>query len=537
MTIDRSRRRLLVSATALAGVSFLPSWARADIVAPLPADGETFDFETLVAHARSLSQQPYQAPDERYGELLNEIGYEAFMGIHARKEAALWADAETPVTVEFFHLDQNARKPVAIHVVESGRSRRIAYDGNLFRYDDPALAERLPADLGFSGFRMLGRGEPAREWLAFKGASYFRSPGALDQYGLSARGVAIDTGYDSDEAFPDFSQYWLIKPEPNASTLTICALLEGEHITGAYRIVLSRPDDVILDIETRLFQRRDVQRLGIAPLTSMFWFSETNARRGVDWRPEIHDSDGLAMTTGNDERLWRALVNPPRTQYSAFQDNNPKGFGLLQRDRVFDHYQDPDVAFENRPSLWVEPLHDWGRGHVGLLELPTDEEVYDNINVFWVPAGKAAAGDAWQFDYRLHWGADQPNPTALARVMSTRTGRAGAPGTYEDQSVLARKFVIDFAGATLDEFNEDNPPEPSVQASHGQIDNPYVQHVEQTGRWRVFFDWKGALPPNDTPVDLQATLRRGDRRISETWLYAYYPEALPRQLHAEAATD
>jgi glucans biosynthesis protein len=533
MTIDLGRRRLLVSTTALAGVSFLPAWATTGSVPALPRDGEAFDFEALVAHARALSHQPYHAPDERYAELLDEIGYEAFMGIHTRKEVALWADAATPVTVEFFHLDQNARAPVAIHVVESGRSRRIQYNGDLFRYDDPALAKRLPADLGFSGFRMLGRGDPAREWLAFKGASYFRSPGGLDQYGLSARGVAIDTGYGADEAFPNFTQYWLIKPEPDAATITICALLEGQHVTGAYRIKLSRPNDIILDIETRLFQRNDVQRLGIAPLTSMFWFSETNARRGVDWRPEIHDSDGLAMTTGQDQRLWRALVNPPRTQYSAFQDKNPKGFGLLQRDRVFDHYQDPEVGFENRPSLWVEPRGNWGSGHVGLLELPTDEEVYDNINVFWVPAGKTASGNEWQFDYRLHWGADQPDPPQLARVMATRTGRAGAPGTYEDQSVLARKFVIDFAGHALDSLDKDDAPEPQVHASHGKIDNPYVRYVEKTGRWRVFFDWKGELPPNDTPVELQAALRHGARQITETWLYAYYPEALPRQLYAD----
>ncbi|MES1949972.1 glucan biosynthesis protein D [Salinisphaera sp. S4-8] len=533
MTTDLGRRRLLVSTTALAGVYLLPTWAAAATDIPaLPADGEAFDFDRVIAHARALAQRPYTAPEQRYDKLLDEIGYEAFMGIHTRKQAALWAASDTPVTVEFFHLDQNARSPVAIHVVENGRTRRIPYDSALFRYDDPKLAERLPADLGFSGLRVLGRTEPAHEWLAFKGASYFRSPGGLDQYGLSARGVAVDTGYGSDEAFPNFTQYWLIKPAADATRMTLCALLEGEHVTGAYRITLSRPNDIVLDIESRLFQRRAIRRLGIAPLTSMFWFSETNARRGVDWRPEIHDSDGLAMTTGQGERLWRALVNPPRTQYSVFEDKNPKGFGLLQRDRVFDHYQDPDVGFENRPSLWVEPRGDWGSGHVGLLELPTDEEVYDNINVFWVPSEKATAARAWRFDYRLYWGADQPDPPALARVMATRTGRAGAPGTYQDQSVLARKFVIDFAGKPLDGLDADNAPEPRVHASHGQIDNPYVQHVEQSGRWRVFFDWKGELPPDDTPVELQAALYHGARQVTETWLYAYYPEALPRQLYS-----
>lgn len=531
MTTDLSRRRLLVSTTALAGISALGSWSRL-AHAKLPDDGEAFSFDALVAHARAISEQPFEPPADRYETLLDDLGYEVFQGIHARREAALWADRDTPVTVEFFHLDQNAREPVGIHVIEHGRVRSIAYAPDLFRYDDPKLAERLPNDLGFSGFRLVNRDDPPLEWLAFKGASYFRSSGRLNQYGLSARGVSVDTGYGEQESFPRFSNYWLVKPAPDDATLTIYALLEGKHVTGAYRMRVSRPGDLIMDIETRLFQRDTVRRLGIAPLTSMFWFSETNARRGVDWRPEIHDSDGLAMTTGRGERLWRALSNPPRVQYSAFADANPRGFGLLQRDRAFDHYQDPDVGFENRPSLWVEPHGDWGAGHVGLLELPTDAEVYDNINAFWVPDTRAVAGHEWRFAYRLFWGAEQPVPPELARVVATRTGRAGEPGTYQDQSVLARKFVIDFAGGPLGALADDAGPEPQVNASHGRVHNPYVQHIEDSGRWRVFFDWKGELPPDDTPVELRAHMQHDGKALTETWMYAYYPQALPRRLRA-----
>lgn len=532
MTMDHGRRRLLVSTSALAGVFACRPFA-ALARAELPGHGQPFSFDALTAHARHLASQPYRPPPPRYEKLLDDLGYETFMGIHAREDKALWADEDVPVTVEFFHLDQNAREPVAIHVVESGRARAIPYAADLFRYDDPELAERLPEDLGFSGFRLVNRDNEPLEWLAFKGASYFRSPGGLNQYGLSARGVAIDTGYGGQESFPRFSNYWLVKPAAGDQTLTIYALLEGDHVTGAYRMRVSRPGDLIMDVDAQLFQRDDVRRLGIAPLTSMFWFSETNARRGVDWRPEIHDSDGLAMTTGSGERLWRALSNPPRVQYSAFGDDNPRGFGLLQRDRAFDHYQDPMVGFEKRPSLWVEPRGDWGAGHVGLLELPTDEEVYDNINVFWVPRTPASAGHEWHFDYRLYWSAEPPDPPSLARVVSTRTGRAGQPGTYQDQSVLARKFVIDFAGAPLIALADQAAPEPNVSASHGRIDNPYVQHVKSSGRWRVFFDWKGELPPDDTPVELSATMSHDGQIITETWLYAYYPQALPRRLTAD----
>lgn len=532
MKMDRGRRRLLVSTTALAGAYAL-SPLKALAHAELPGNGQPFSFNALVAHARSLANQPYNPPAPRYEKLLDDLGYETFMGIHARRDKALWANEDTPVTVEFFHLDQNAREPVSIHVVEDARTRTISYAPDLFRYDDPEVAKRLPDDLGFAGFRLVSRNPDPLEWLAYKGASYFRSPGALNQYGLSARGVSVDTGYGGQESFPRFSHYWLVKPAPEDQTLTIYALLEGEHVTGAYRMRVSRPGDLIMDIQARLFQRDDVRRLGVAPLTSMFWFSETNARRGVDWRPEVHDSDGLAMTTGRGERLWRALSNPPRVQYSAFSDHNPRGFGLLQRDRAFDHYQDPMVGFEKRPSLWVEPRGDWGDGHVGLLELPTDEEVYDNINVFWVPATPATAGHEWRFDYRLYWSGEEPYPPELARVVSTRTGRAGEPGTYQDQSVLARKFVIDFAGATLDGLGDDAEPKPNVSASHGRIDNPYVQRIEDTGRWRVIFDWKGKLPPDNTPVELHATMSHDDRVITETWLYAYYPQALPRRLPSD----
>jgi len=118
-------------------------------------------------------------------------------------------------------------------------------------------------------------------------------------------------------------------------------------------------------------------------------------------------------------------------------------------------------------------------------------------------------------------------------VVSTRTGRAGQPGTYQDQSVLARKFVIDFAGAPLTALTDQAEPEPNISASHGRIDNPYVQHVKNSGRWRVFFDWKGELPPDDTPVELSATMSHDGQIITETWLYAYYPQALPRRLTAD----
>lgn len=536
MSIDQRRRRLLLSATAAAGASTLGIW-------PLPAlaatgDGNAaspqpaFGFDHLIERARRLAALPYTPPRPRYDALLDELGYEVFRDIHTRKDRALWCDdGELPFVVEFFHLDNNARQPVDIHVINhDGTTRCINYDPDLFEYADPALARRLPADLGFAGLRIRDRSTD-RERLAFKGASYFRSSGTLDQYGLSARGAAVDTGYDDKETFPRFSAFWLFKPRPGDDSLTICALLEGERLTGAYRMQCRLTDNVIMDIQTRLFQRAPIRRLGIAPLTSMFWFSETNSRRGPDWRPEIHDSDGLAVATGTGERIWRALDNPVHSHYSAFGDQNPRGFGLLQRDRHFDHYQDARVRFERRPGLWVEPADDWGQGHVGLLELPTDEEVYDNINVFWVPGDNGKPGQSRRFDYRLHWTAEEPDPPEVARVVATRTGRAGEPGTYESQDRLSRKFVIDFEGGALAGLDPGSDPDHKVQvhatASHGEIVNPYPKQIEGTPSWRAFFDWHGSSPPDNQPVELRCQLRRGDQVLTETWLFAYFPQPLP----------
>ncbi|MES1926406.1 glucan biosynthesis protein [Salinisphaera sp. T31B1] len=527
MTIDRGRRRLLVSTTALAGVSAFASWPPLACAARLTDASEAFDFDQIIDRARKAATRPYDKPEPRHTKLLDELGYDAFMGIHSRTSQALWAGEKQPFAVEFFHLDQNARDAVNIHVVANGRSRRVRYQPSLFRYDDPGVKERLPEDLGFAGFRLIDQRSDGLEWLAFKGASYFRSPGSLNQYGLSARGIAIDTGYGDGEQFPRFSDYWLVKPEAGDESITLYALLTGENITGAYRMVCSRPGEVIMDIQAHLFQRTPVRRLGVAPLTSMFWFSETNARVGTDWRPEVHDSDGLAIHTGKGQRIWRALANPPRTHYSAFSDQGPRGFGLIQRDRMFDHYQDPDVGFERRPSLWVEPNGDWGKGHIGLLELPTNEEIYDNVNAFWVPNGSESAGTAWQFDYRLLWTDRAPFPAGMARAVATRTGRAGEPGTYDQQAPTARKFVVEFDGGALGRLQAEAKPSIHVEASHGRIVNPYLSKITDSTRWHAFFDWTGSAPADDQPVELRCYIAHDGTTLTETWTYAYFPEPLP----------
>ena len=270
----------------------------------------------------------------------------------------------------------------------------------------------------------------------------------MRQYGLSARGIALDVAVaDHPEEFPDFTQFYIVSA-PDDDTMTLYALLEGPSIVGAYRFLMMRGRGVTMDIEASLFVRAQVSRFGIAPLTTMYWYSETKKPEAIDWRPEVHDSDGLAMWTGAGERLWRPLNNPPRIIVSAFSDHDPRGFGLMQRDRVFDHYLD-GVYYDRRPSLWVEPVpgptgQGWGKGSIQLCEIPTDDEIHDNVVAMWVPAEPVPAGAELNLNYRLYWLANAPFPTDLAITVATRLGRGGQPGQPRPKGV--RKFMVEFLG-------------------------------------------------------------------------------------------
>jgi glucans biosynthesis protein len=276
-----------------------------------------------------------------------------------------------------------------------------------------------------------------------------------------------------------------------------------------------------MEIDNQLHLRRDVARFGITPLTSMFWFSETIKPTAADWRPEIHDSDGLALWTGTGERIWRPLNNPPHIAVSAFSDDNPRGFGLVQRDRNFDHYQD-GVFYERRPTLWVEPLGPWGKGSVQLIEIPTDDEIHDNIGAMWVPAEPAQAGSVHDFRYRLTWAANEPHPGALARCTATRLGNGGQPGTVRPKGV--RKFMIEFLGGPLGDLPPGVLPEPVLTASRGTFSYIRTEAVpdDVPGHWRAQFDLTAT---GSEPVELRCYLRHGDSVLSETWLYQYHPTA------------
>ena len=343
-----------------------------------------------------------------------------------------------------------------------------------------------------------------------------RSAGALDQYGLSARGLAVDTGLGHAEEFPRFSHFWLERGPGDA--LTIYALLDSPSVAGAWRFINRHtPAGIIQDVSFVATLRKDVERLGIAPLTSMFWYGEGSRDKAIDWRPEIHDSDGLAMLTGTGERIWRPLDNPAQPITNSFGDKDPKGFGLLQRDRNCDHYQDDGVFYEKRPSLWVEPLGPWGPGAVTLFELPTRGETDDNIVAFWTPAAPAKAGARYELQYRLHWAADDPTPMRVARAVDCWRGVAGRPGTEPIPD--ATRLVVDFTGPTLAGLDRSSGIEPIVSLSFGKpISSVAYPVVGATDRWRMIVD---VGHKRGETTDLRAYLRRGGAALTETLLYQF----------------
>lgn len=529
-----SRRRLLLGAAATAVLTRLPGRAALGAPAPGPRLGPArdFSFDALSREAEASAAHPYAPQPALRGDILTQIDYEALGKIHFDPDCAVFRDGPGDYPLTFFHPGRFSPTVVRMFVLSGAappgqQAREIGYDAQCFQMpsDSPA---RLLRNGGYAGFRVQESRTADQhvldwrnnDWAAFLGASYFRAIGELYQYGISARGVAVNVALpDRPEEFPDFTRFYFEPPAPGAHEITVYAFLDGPSIAGAYRFVLHREKSVTMEIEARLFVRRDIARLGIAPASSMFWFSETRKPGDIDWRPEVHDSDGLALFTGSGEHIWRPLNAPPHISASAFADHNPRGFGLLQRDRAFDHYLD-GVHYERRPSLWVEPLEDWGAGAVQLIEIPTDDEVEDNIVAMWVPQRAAVAGSRLSVRYRLYWSADEPYPTSLARCIATRRGRGGQPGRPRPTGV--EKFMVEFLGGPLTQLAYGVKPTAVLSAPSGTFSYVFTEAVPDgiPGHWRAQFDF---TPAGKEVVDLRLFLRLGAQTLSETWLYQYYP--------------
>ncbi len=489
---------------------------------------EDFSYAWLKRHAREIAAKPYQAPPRPDPAIVKQIDYDAHGKLKFKKDHALYHDSAYPIS--FQHVGKFFPKTVRMHSLADGKAREVLYDPDYFTIGDDHVAAGLGQQpSAFAGFwvhepKRKGPLEKVEPWATFLGGSYFRGIGELGQVGMSARGIALDPGAAGPEEFPDFVAYWFEPPASEDKPVTVYALMDGPSVAGAYRFQLRRTEGVVMDIDADVHPRKTVTRLGLAPLTSMYWFSETRKPTMIDWRPEVHDSDGLCMWTGDGERIWRPLNNPKSISISSFTDENPRGFGLSQRDRNFDHYQD-GVRYQLRPTAWVEPKGAWGKGAIQLVEIPTDDEIHDNICAMWLPDQPHGAGSHIQLAYRLHWLADEPGFPAdrLARCVATRLGRGGQPGLPRPEGV--RKFMVEFKGGPLRDLPRGVLPEPVLTTSRGEFSYIYTEAVpnDVPGHWRAQFDLtvEGA-----EPVELRCYLKDGERILSETWLYQYHPRGV-----------
>jgi glucans biosynthesis protein len=502
-----SRRDLMSWSLGLAALGLAPAWAQGtEPVGMTLGDPAPFDPAMVVARARALAATAYAPPPPVSQDWL-DLSYDQFRGIWFDTRHTLFRGSPGAVQAEFFVAGLFFEHKIGLNAVEGGQSRPIEFQLGSFDTTDQFPA--LPADgTGFAGFRLLGELEaPGRfqEYAVFQGASYFRAIGKGLAYGLSARGLALNTAGKGPEEFPVFRDFWIEAAEPGAPTVTVHALMDSPSVAGAYTFRIAKGATTVMEVASRLFPRVDLATAGIAPGTSMFLFSDINRTRFDDFREAVHDSDGLLMLNGAGEVLWRPLTNPRAVEVSAFGDTSPRGFGLMQRARAPGDYNDLVAHYERRPSLWVEPLGDWGPGAVMLVEIPTDKEVNDNIVAFWRPAAPLVAGQEHAFDYRLHWCATAPVEGVVAPVIHTRTGAR----VFED----GRIFTVDYAAHPA--LGTDPARiEPRVTTSAGDITSPLVQVNPATGGMRLDFTLKG----EPALAELRAELWRGGRPVAEVWL-------------------
>ncbi|GHC33759.1 glucan biosynthesis protein [Aidingimonas halophila] len=493
----------------------------------IPAAAVNADpFEQVITRAKTLADAPYDDRRDALPPALREIGYDTYRDIRFRADQALWKD-NGHFSVQLFHSGFIFDQPVTIHQIENGETRTLEFSRSLFDYDGNAAS--LPdSDLdgaGFAGFRLhypLNRADYQDEFLVFLGASYFRMIGRDQGYGLSARGLAIDTASSEGEEFPAFREFWLVEPDENAHRMTIVALLDSPSLTGAYRFEVIPGKDVVLDVEAQLFARDTIDKLGIAPLTSMYAHGDTTPRNADDFRPRVHDSNGLLMNTSRDEWIWRPLINPRELRISHFQDAAPSGFGLVQRPRDFEDYLDLESHYERRPSHWVEPLEgDWGQGHVELVEIPSDSETNDNIVAYWVPDRPLEAGQSRRFHYRLSTFDDRLPQQNLAQAIRTRQGWGAVPGQDDPPPRSVRQFTIDFRGGELSSLDASHPVEARLETSSGEISNLQVQRLPDGETWRAGFR---LTPERGEAADMRWSLTYHGEPMTETWNHVWYPD-------------
>ena len=496
----------------LASVAAAPVWAQDDEEPGLQlGEASPFSAEDVRRMAAEMAAKPY-APHPLIPEEWRNLTYDQYRKIWFDSRNGLWEGSDVPQRIDVFPPGLYFPRAVKTYAVKDGEARPFTFDMGVFDKTDKFPDVPIDDTLGYSGLRLraeLREDDVYEEYAVFQGASYFRGIGTGQYYGLSARGLAIRTGDPAGEEFPDFTHFWIEEPAPGAKTVVMHCLLDSPSCTGAYRFEITHGPTLVMQVEAEVFAREDMPHVGIAPLTSMYLFDDMDRQRFNDFRPAVHDSDGLLIWNGAGEVIWRPLANPTTLQLSAFGDTNPRGFGLMQRKRNFSDFNDLESLYHRRPGLWVTPGEDWGRGVVYLVEIPADREIYDNIVAYWRPSDGIAKGQSEKLSYRLDWGIEpEPHEDMPLRVLNTAAGGRPEGG---------RIFAIDFEPGP-------NVPEDLgtitkiVRSSSGEVTEGIVQRNPETGGPRLAFtfhegeaDW----------AEFRAQLRLDGKPLSEVWLYRW----------------
>ena len=502
-----------------AGWDKYQEFRQAELARVMTVKDKKFDPGQLTEMAAALAAKPYVPPADNLPDELKKLNYDQYRDIRFSRENGPWYGKKLPFEIQFFHLGSLFLTSVPINEIVNGRIHPLKYSPAYFDYGKNRLNTDELSELGYAGFRLhnpLNTRKYYDELVSFLGASYFRALAKGQKYGISARGLAIDTAMDTGEEFPIFREFWIEKPVRGQKSVKVYALLDSPSIAGAYTFVITPGKTTTMDVEAVLYPRKNIGKLGIAPLTSMFLFGENTKNRFDDHRPEVHDSDGLLIANGNGELLWRPLDNSKYLRISSFEDNNPKGFGLMQRDRNPEHYLDFEANYEQRPSIWVEPLENWGKGTVQLVEIPSIQEIHDNIVAFWIPEKPVEIKKEYRFKYRLYWCNRVPEESDIARVTSTYTGIGGVSGMLETHK---RKFVVDFKGPKMKKDIADGKITAEVSASEGRIAGQYLMYNPLIKGATVYMDFE----PNNKTSELRIVLKKDGKNISEVWSYQWLP--------------
>lgn len=506
----------------------LPGWASA----------AGFGFADVAKRAQDLAQKDYAAPANDLPRELRELSYDQYRDIRFKPDHSVWRAQKLPFELQLFHPGLYYNNPVKINLISNGSAKPLGFNADDFDYGKNTLDKSRLKNIGYAGFRVhypLNNNKYKDEVLVFQGASYFRALGQGQRYGMSARGLAVDTAVYSGEEFPNFTEFWIETPAANAKTLTIYALLDSRRVTGAYKFVVEPGKETTMEVQERIFLRESVAKLALAPLTSMFFHGSNQSRSEDDYRPEVHDSDGLLVANANGEWIWRPLVNPRKLIVTSFGLVNPKGFGLIQRRRGFDHYEDLEARYDLRPSTWVQPKGEWGAGRVELVLIPTPDETNDNIVAFWVPYTPPAPGQALDLAYSLAWQKDGGIDPPVASVLQTRKGHGYVKNPDDTQ-----RLVIDFeapeepvaAGTTAKAKKgkkilktAEEKPQPVTGSlwmdDNAEIVEKQTYRNEVSGGWRMSFRYR--RKDDDKPIEMRAYLKRGSTQVSETWSYIQPP--------------